>query len=104
MRRCPRLACCAIGSFTRSQWAAPTSIGRRSRSVHVRTRVLRISDMTRRARRREGGVPRHGFPLSARAIALALLMLARARPACAIDFYEIQIYQVETTPYHRLTL
>ena len=60
--------------------------------------------MTRRACRRDGGVPRHGFPLSALAIAQALLMLARARPACAIDFYEIQIYQVETTPYHRLTL
>ena len=60
--------------------------------------------MTRGAGRRDGGLTRNGFPPSALAIALVLSMLARARPARAIDFYEIQIYQVETAPYHRLTL
>jgi hypothetical protein len=60
--------------------------------------------MSRCTRRREGGVTRHGFSPAALAIALALLTLAGTRPALAIDFYEIQIYQVQTTPYHRLTL
>ncbi|HKF29781.1 MAG TPA: hypothetical protein VKB29_11140 [Candidatus Binataceae bacterium] len=60
--------------------------------------------MTRRAGRRDGGVTGSGLPPSALAIALVLLMLARARPARAIDFYEIQIYQVQTAPYHHLTL
>src|SRR5262245_33197779 len=103
MRRCPRRACCATVSFTRSPWAAPTSIGQRSRSAPAMMRVSRISYMTRRARRREGGVSRNGLPLSALAILVGLL-LTRAQPARAIDFYEIQIYQVETAPFHRLTL
>src|SRR5262245_20726192 len=60
--------------------------------------------MTRRSRRRDGGVGRRRVPPAALAIALVLLMLAGARPARAIDFYEIQIYRVETAPYHRLTL
>jgi hypothetical protein len=60
--------------------------------------------MKRRARRRDGGVTRHGFPPSALGVAVVLLLLARARPARAIDFYEIQIYEVKTAPYHRLTL
>src|SRR5215472_16785351 len=95
MHRCPRQACCATVSFTRSRWAAATSTGRHSRSARARTRV---------AGRRDGGVTGSGLPPSALAIALVLLMLARALPARAIDFYEIQIYQVQTAPYHHLTL
>jgi hypothetical protein len=60
--------------------------------------------MTPRARCRDGGVTRYGFRPGTIAIALALLLLARVRPARAIDFYEIQVYEVETAPFHRLTL
>jgi hypothetical protein len=60
--------------------------------------------MKARARRHDGGDTQHGLSLWALAIALVLAMVAGTQPARAIDFYEIQIYQVETAPYQRLTL
>ncbi len=38
------------------------------------------------------------------AVAACAALLVFGQRACAIDFYEIQIYQVETAPYHHLTL
>jgi hypothetical protein len=43
------------------------------------------------------------IPCTAAALIACLMPLAPRR-ACAIDFYEIQIYRVETTPVHHLSL
>src|SRR6202142_3889674 len=43
---------------------------------------------------------RHGFTLAMCIVAV----LAAARPSLAIDFYEIQIYDTDTTPVGHLTL
>jgi hypothetical protein len=43
---------------------------------------------------------RHVFTFSICIVA----MLASARPSCAIDFYEIQIYDTDTAPVRHLTL
>jgi hypothetical protein len=58
-------------------------------------------------RRRNGGATPERNGVATHRLAMALVSVAVllcARPAHAIDFYEIQIYEVETAPYHRFTL
>ena len=57
--------------------------------------------------RRDGGATLQRLSLMRGGLGMILVVAAIliwAQAASAIDFYEIQIYQVETAPYHRFTL